>query len=149
MDCLHSPLAALGQPEDSKLLAGAHPLSVSSGNVQAVVAISTDGIENQYAFSLGDSDGRQPTQFPIPQMQLGSNDDLEHTLDRKPKRNPLKVHRPKIQIDHERPYLHHPKYLEYRSRPRQDIGKDGKPIWPDRIEAAFQNGMSVQFSKLV
>ncbi|OAG38441.1 hypothetical protein AYO21_07263 [Fonsecaea monophora] len=27
------------------------------------------------------------------------------------------------------------------SRPRQDIGKDGRPIWPDNIEAAFQDAL--------
>lgn len=140
MDCLHSSLSAADQQEAFKVLSGVYPLSISSGNAQGVVANSKDGIENQYPLPPDQQDLRQ--QFPIPPKPLGSNDSFHHPFDKKVKRNPLKPYRPKNEIDPDRPYLRHPKYLEYRSRPRQDIGRDGKPIWPDKIEAAFQNGKS-------
>ena len=39
-----------------------------------------------------------------------------------------------------RSYLRSNKYLEYRSRPRRDTGKDGEPVWSDELEDAFQQG---------
>lgn len=39
-----------------------------------------------------------------------------------------------------RSYLRSSKYLEYRSRPRRDTGKDGEPVWSDELEDAFQQG---------
>ncbi|RMD41035.1 hypothetical protein DV735_g4099, partial [Chaetothyriales sp. CBS 134920] len=44
-------------------------------------------------------------------------------------------------MDASRPYLQHPKYLQYRARQRCDTGPDGKPVWDDRIEDAFQNAL--------
>lgn len=40
-----------------------------------------------------------------------------------------------------RGYLQSQKYLEYRSRPRRDTGKDGDPVWSDALEDAFQRGV--------
>jgi hypothetical protein len=119
-----------------------HPvehLSISSENVQLLPDQHQEGIENQYplpAFSQGRS---TPGQFPIPSLKLGSNDGSHHAFQSKPRHQPLKPRRSKL-VDPDRPYLVHPKYIEYRSRPRQEFGKDGKPIWPDHIEAAFQDG---------
>lgn len=39
-----------------------------------------------------------------------------------------------------RSYLKSQKYLEYRSRPRRDTGKDGEAVWSDELEDAFQQG---------
>lgn len=39
-----------------------------------------------------------------------------------------------------RSYLKSQKYLDYRSRPRRDTGKDGEPVWSDALEDAFQQG---------
>ncbi|CAG7983878.1 unnamed protein product [Penicillium olsonii] len=38
-------------------------------------------------------------------------------------------------------YLKSQKYLEYRSRPRRDTGKDGEPVWSDELEDAFQQAL--------
>lgn len=32
------------------------------------------------------------------------------------------------------------KYLQYKNRARKDVGKDGKEVWPDHLEEAFQIG---------
>lgn len=32
------------------------------------------------------------------------------------------------------------RYRDYRQRSRQDIGKDGLPVWPEELENAFQRG---------
>ncbi|EXJ62241.1 hypothetical protein A1O7_02674 [Cladophialophora yegresii CBS 114405] len=123
---------------DSKL-AGEH-LSVSSGNVQLLPVQQREGTENQYPLPALSSGRQTPQQFPIPSLKLGSNVNSHHGFDGRPRRHPLKPRRPRLN-DPDRPYLVHPKYIEYRSRPRQDIGKDGKPIWPDHIEAAFQDAL--------
>jgi transcriptional enhancer factor len=113
-------------------------LSVSSGNVQLLPTHHGDGLENQYPLP-GEHGTRQPSHFPIPSIKLGSNDTPIRALDVRLSRNAVRQYKKKAP-DPARPYLIHAKYLEYRSRPRQDIGKDGKPIWPDHIEAAFQDG---------
>ncbi len=113
-------------------------LSLSSGNVQLLPNHQADGIENQYPLPPLPSGRHTPQHFPIPSLKLGSNDGSNLEVDVR-RRYQFKPRRSKP-INVERPYLHHPKYLEYRSRPRQDIGKDGNPIWPDHIEAAFQDG---------
>jgi hypothetical protein len=115
-------------------------LSVSSGNAQLLPLQYGDGIENQYPLPALSTSGQAPQQFPIPPVKLGSNDGSNHALESsKLRRQALKSRRSQ-HVDPDRPYLYHPKYLEYRSRPRQDIGEDGNPIWPDHIEAAFQDG---------
>lgn len=142
MDLLHSTLSATLQSMDSKTHFAFDPLSASSGNAQSFGGSSHEGVENQRPLpelNVGLS-MTQELHFPSPLIKLGSNDIPNLGFDRKTKRHPLKPHRSKPLTNADRPYLTHPKYLEYRSRPRQDIGPDGKPIWPDRIEAAFQNG---------
>lgn len=39
-----------------------------------------------------------------------------------------------------RSYLGTQGYMEYRARPRRDTGSDGKPVWSDEVEDAFQQG---------
>ena len=39
-----------------------------------------------------------------------------------------------------RQYKKSPRYLQYTKRTRKDKGKDGKEIWPDYLEEAFQTG---------
>ncbi|EXJ90086.1 hypothetical protein A1O3_03155 [Capronia epimyces CBS 606.96] len=123
---------------------GLDPLSASSGNARSFGGGVQEGVENQHPLpelNVGLS-MTQELQFPSPLIKLGSNDTSTNlAFGRKPRRHPLRPHRSKPLTQADRPYLTHPKYLEYRSRPRQDIGPDGKPIWPDRIEAAFQNAL--------
>ncbi|KAJ5788649.1 hypothetical protein N7457_003639 [Penicillium paradoxum] len=38
-------------------------------------------------------------------------------------------------------YLKSQKYLDYRSRPRRDTGKDGEAVWSDELEDAFQQAL--------
>ncbi|KAJ9616858.1 hypothetical protein H2200_000578 [Cladophialophora chaetospira] len=138
MDCIPSGVAAqlhFGEPQ-----AAAGHLSVSSGNAQLLPLQQTEGTENQYPLPSLSSGRHTPQQFPIPSLKLGSNDGSSSALEVNARRHQLKSRRSK-QIDVERPYLLHPKYIEYRSRTRLDIGKDGKPIWPDHIENAFQDAL--------
>jgi hypothetical protein len=137
MECIPSGMSSSLHFGESRS-AGEH-LSVSSGNVQLLPVQHREGIENQYPLPALSSGRQTPQQFPIPSLKLGSNDDSHHGFHSRPRRHPLRPRRTR-QADPDRPYLVHPKYIEYRSRPRQDIGKDGKPIWPDHIEAAFQDG---------
>lgn len=51
----------------------------------------------------------------------------------------------KHRVQKYRSFTHHPKYLSYMKRARQDIGADGKPIWSRQVEEAFQNGMCKSF----
>ncbi|KAL2431724.1 Conidiophore development regulator abaA [Exophiala dermatitidis] len=143
MDLSYSALTTATHAGESNIHSGFDPLSASSGNVQSFGRGSHEGVENQRPLpelNVGLSMTRE-LQFPSPLIKLGSNDTPSFSFDRKPKRDALRAHRAKPLTNADRPYLTHPKYLEYRSRPRQDIGPDGKPIWPDRIEAAFQNAL--------
>ncbi|KIX07368.1 uncharacterized protein Z518_02021 [Rhinocladiella mackenziei CBS 650.93] len=129
MENLYSALSA----EDSKLLPGLNPLSASSDNIQSLHNVSKDGVESQYPLPSGDSHSGTTLQVPVPSMQLGSNDvDQSHQYK-------TSQHRPLVDLN--RPYLQHPKYLDYLARQRHDIGADGKPIWPTEIENAFQNAL--------
>lgn len=136
MEFQHSAVSAPLQLGESK--PPPEHLSVSSGNVQLLPFQHREGLENQYPLSASRG-GRTTPQFPVPSLKLGSNDGPRHASDSKVRRQTFKAPRSKVP-DPDRPYLYHPKYLEYRSRPRQELGKDGKPIWPDHIEAAFQDG---------
>ncbi|KAL2414697.1 Conidiophore development regulator abaA [Exophiala dermatitidis] len=143
MDLSHSALTTAAHAGESNIHSGSDPLSASSGNVQSFGRGTHEGVENQRPLpelNVGLSMTRE-LQFLSPLIKLGSNDTPSFSFDRKPKRDALRAHRAKPLTNADRPYLTHPKYLEYRSRPRQDIGPDGKPIWPDRIEAAFQNAL--------
>ncbi|KAI1621076.1 TEA/ATTS domain family-domain-containing protein [Exophiala viscosa] len=145
MDMLHSGLSALEYSQDQAPSA-MNPLSISSGNIQSSIASLGDGVENQHPLTLGDgADGvsiKAPFRLFQPPVALGSNDFSDRSVEQKQERKPSKsryVNRALLNQD--RPYLSHPKYDEYRRRPRQDIGKDGKPIWPQPIEDAFQDAL--------
>ncbi|OAP65172.1 hypothetical protein AYL99_01144 [Fonsecaea erecta] len=139
MECLHSGVATPVHLGDAR--SATERLAISSGNVQLLPVNHKEGIENQYPLPPVDAPGGHVPRLPIPTLKLGSNDGSNGAFASKRKRHPLKLHRLKQLGNSDRPYLHHPKYLEYRSRPRQDIGKDGRPIWPDNIEAAFQDAL--------
>ncbi|KIY02084.1 uncharacterized protein Z520_02222 [Fonsecaea multimorphosa CBS 102226] len=139
MERLHSGVLAPVHLGDVRSATGR--LAVSSGNAQLLPVTHGDGIENQYPLPGVDALGGHIPHFPIPTLKLGSNDGSNGAFAPKRKRHTLKPHRSKQLGNPDRPYLHHPKYLEYRSRPRQEIGDDGKAIWPDNIEAAFQDAL--------
>lgn len=56
------------------------------------------------------------------------------------RRDPPSASRETFPVTGKRSYLKSQKYLEYRSRPRRDTGKDGEPVWSDALEDAFQRG---------
>jgi hypothetical protein len=123
-------------------------LTTSSGNAQSYALDSKDGVENQNPFELGSQSIKLETQpelhFPAPRVKLGSNDHYADNLLRLQARRqyrPERVSR-QLRIAREKTYLQHPRYREYRERPRCDTGKDGKPVWDDRIEEAFQNALA-------
>ena len=121
-------------------------LTSSTGNIQSYALDSNEGIENQNPYPPGAAsikhENRADSQYPIPRFKLGSNDQHAENIARlqaRRQQNREKFGR-RRRIDPERPYLLHPKYLQYRARQRCDTGADGKPVWDDRIEDAFQNG---------
>ena len=125
----------------------AHVLTPSSGNAQSFALDPKEGIENQNPYASGPSsikhEARTDSQLPAPRFKLGSNDHNAEAVARlhaRRQHNREKYGR-RRRTDHaDRPYLLHPKYLSYRARQRRDTGADGKPVWDDRIEDAFQNG---------
>jgi transcriptional enhancer factor len=133
------------QREPSDLTLASRVLTSSSGNVQSYTPDSKDGIENQDPLRLprpSEPWPKQEIQYPIPDMKLGSNDahteNLAHLQQRR--LNYRDKFFRKRRADPAKPYLQHPKYIQYRARQRCDTGPDGKPVWDDRIEDAFQNG---------
>ncbi|KAJ5364559.1 uncharacterized protein N7496_010272 [Penicillium cataractarum] len=48
---------------------------------------------------------------------------------------------PSISPRRGRGYLKSQRYLEYRARPRRDVGKDGEVVWSDELEDAFQQAL--------
>ena len=146
-----------------------YALTTTSGNTPSYAVGTTDGVENQaplpqlhslYGLSkqkhvdgcmfndgttLGtagsESAARQDLIYPPPGRTLGSNDrhhDAIRRLDARRRRRDARFDGRDRGLG--RGYLSHPEYLKYRSRPRRDIGKDGRPVWDDRLEEAFQNG---------
>lgn len=150
-----------------QLLPGCFSQGLSSNSVHPFILQSQEGLGYENQDPSPNLAGFSNTLFPhgVPlsfsSTKIGSNDiveqrsrneaiENEHKGCRALQHKPLntiintsnRIRRPQSRAGPEfsRPYLQHPKYIEYRSRPRQEIGKDGKPIWPDIIEAAFQNG---------
>ena len=132
MDMLHTNITL---PEDHNLFSGSFPLSVTCGNIQSLAVDSREGIENQSPFS------KQEPHFPIPIVKLGSNDILDNDVNHDIRLHKIKPFRPRVPFDPKRPFLQHPKYVDYMRRQRQELGDDGKPIWSDEVETAFQDGM--------
>lgn len=141
----HTNSTAPYQREPGDLTLASRVLTSSSGNIQSYNPDSKDGIENQDPLQLSrrqESWPKQDIQYPIPDVKLGSNDahaeNLAHLQQRR--HNYRDKFFKRRRVDPAKPYLQHPKYLQYRARQRCDTGPDGKPVWDDRIEDAFQNG---------
>lgn len=109
-------------------------LASTSGNVQPFMTDSkhySDLKKPSIVSDPGTSSTACLPSLPI----LGSNDKSSvqsHSAARKGRRisQPLP----------DRLFLQDEKYKNYLKRKRKDLGKDGKPVWPDHIEASFQNG---------
>lgn len=136
------------QPEDEKQHHHqrlARVLGDTSGNVQAYPQKFNSGIENQVsaydAPSLKVPIAREGQYFP-PVATLPPNDQNTANLARLHARHKRKQHTHgfRRRFDEVRPYLQCHKYTDYRARRRQDTGPDGKPVWDDPMEEAFQNG---------
>jgi hypothetical protein len=144
MEHWHTNNTTAYQRDAGDLTLASRVLTSSSGNIQSYTPDSKDGIENQDPLRLSRAPEPWPKQempYPIPEVKLGSNDahaeNLAHLQHRRlGYREKFKRRR----NDPAKPYLQHQKYLQYRARQRCDTGPDGKPVWDDRIEDAFQNG---------
>lgn len=121
-------------------------LADTSGNVQTHPQELKPGVENQVSVYNAPS-LKVPTevggqyQFP-PAPTLSSNDQGATNIARLHARRQRKEHGHgfRRRVEDVRPYLQCHKYIEYRARRRQDTGDDGKPVWDDPMEEAFQNG---------
>ena len=122
-------------------------LGDTSGNVQTYPQELKPGIENHISsynapnLKILSPVGGQYHFPPVP--TLPSNDQNAANLARLHARRQRKDHSHSLRrrFDEVRPYLLCNKYIEYRARRRQDTGHDGKPVWDDPMEEAFQNGI--------
>lgn len=113
-------------------------LASISGNIQSFAPESKQHVNFDKAY-LHTARAVSEPQYLAPCVTLGSND-RQTSTDRFAIRKARRSSQPHNKVLCDRPYLQNEKYIEYRRRKRQDLGRDGKPIWPDHIEAAFQNG---------
>jgi len=129
---------------DSKSVLRPRALANSSGNIQTFALDTPEGVENQNPLAQGQpSPLSVPTSelhCPIPLLHVDSHDRHAENVSRLHARRKHSAYRSRLTLDPDRPYLQHPKYLEYRSRQRYDTGADGKPVWDDKVEDAFQDG---------
>jgi transcriptional enhancer factor len=122
-------------------------LGDTSGNVQSYAQDFKPGLENQVSIHdipdlrVPGSNNGQYHFLPVP--TLPSNDQKDANLARLHTRHRRREpnHGFRRRFDDDRPYLKCLKYTEYRQRRRQDTGEDGKPVWDDPMEEAFQNGL--------
>ena len=129
-------------------------LGDTSGNVQTYAQDSKPDIESQVSvYDAPNVKVPAPVvgqyQFP-PAPTLPSNDPSGANLARLHARRQRKEHNHGVRklSDDARPYLQCHKYTEYRGRRRQDTGDDGKPVWDDPMEEAFQNGLHCKSSNV-
>jgi hypothetical protein len=129
-------------------------LASSTGNIQSYALDSNDGIENQNPYlpapPVVKPELRLESQYSGARFKL---DDSAHhhtenlaRLNARREQNREKYgekYNRRRRLDPARPYLQDQKYLQYRARPRCDTGPDGKPVWPDHVEEAFQNGQYI------
>ena len=124
-----------------------HALTTTSGNTKSYALESKDGIENQAPTAGHPLPGSVNSEsiYPPPDRTLGSNDHQHaaglHRLEARRRRHDARLDGRGRGFA--RSYLQHPEYIKYRSRARRDVGKDGKAVWDDGLEEAFQNGEEV------
>jgi transcriptional enhancer factor len=123
-------------------------LGDTSGNVQTYPQEFKPGIENQVSvYDVPSLKAQTPLggQYNYPPAHtLPSNDHSQANIARLHARRQRREHAHvfRRRFDEVRPYLQCHKYTDYRARRRQDTGDDGKPVWDDPMEEAFQNGTS-------
>lgn len=124
------------------------PLQAVSGNRQTYALDCHVGPENQnphdrYYAGSSFTEAKYPSSTFPPIANLGSNDGQRdaNRLHQKHQRRHRQRGPPIDAKYQDRSYLRSEKYLEYRARPRKDVGPDNKPIWPDHVEEAFQEGL--------
>ncbi|KAJ5586798.1 uncharacterized protein N7459_002563 [Penicillium hispanicum] len=139
------PECLVPQNQPSLDTVGAHSdraLQNTSGNVQSY----SDGLTH------GDTSGRDehlqqlaykyphpPAPHHVPTPHLHQQAIAARLHARKLRR--LHSVGPNVAPRRGRSYLQSQKYLEYRARPRRDTGKDGEPVWSDKLEDAFQQAL--------
>ena len=122
-------------------------LTVTSGNAQNFALDPKEGIENQLQYPKYNHPCQEPRRHlgygaappvsAIPSNDLRSSQNLRFAA-KKARHSLSSSSRRRTAFD--RSYLQHKKYIEYRQRPRKDAGKDGKDVWSDHVEDAFQEG---------
>ncbi|KAI9870030.1 MAG: hypothetical protein M1830_004770 [Pleopsidium flavum] len=129
-------------------------LQNTSGNVQTnILEISEVALNVSLPAQVEDLHAQCPPQSvisPSDQAQLGSAPESIRTRappstassyaqskGSRPQQRCLKGQLPILS----RAELRCPEYLRYRSRQRQNLGKDGKPVWSEPMEEAFQRAL--------
>ena len=119
-------------------------LAVGSGNVQTYALDTKEGVENQNPFQHSLPNYPSPKILPshcaAPGQTLTSNDPQAAALRliaRRQRREQRHLLRPESD---RRFYLTNKKYLDYRARHRRDTQADGKVVWSNLVEDAFQDG---------
>jgi hypothetical protein len=144
MELWHSPRSLSAQIDYQSASRTHRALESTSGNVQPYGLDIKEGYENQNPigsevrdFSVEVKTGS--LQPPVVTQNLGS---AHHqvNLQRLQTRRQQPSTKIAAALNADRPYLRHPKYIQYKTRGRQDLGSDGKPIWDDEVEEAFQDG---------
>jgi len=119
-------------------------LTVTSGNLQAYVLDSKEGIENQDSVSNATVEQITSISGPLqyhPQVFPSNHQrNLHHLNARRQRHKNGHGHGERPWEPPPRPYLTCERYLAYKNRQRFDSGKDGAPVWDPITEEAFQDG---------
>ncbi|KAJ9632901.1 hypothetical protein H2204_007469 [Knufia peltigerae] len=126
---------------------GVDPLSITSGNIQSTVRTMRDGLENEQPLTSWSTQVEVASKPSLHQLSLPTTllcDVPDHAFDREPQPQSQtqflgRRHVPRPARSFR--YTKNDKYQTYRKRPRQDLGGDGKPVWPLFIEDAFQEAL--------
>lgn len=117
-------------------------LTATSGNTQSYALESKEGLENQNP--VINSAVLPTTLKPVPSQHAPGptliSDAQQASLQRLHARKQRRVHGYRHTAEPPRPYLECKAYLDYRDRQRKDTGIDGKVVWDNVVEAAFQDG---------
>ncbi len=128
--------------EDDEIPRSSRILASTSGNARTYALDTKEGAENRNPANndplLPTLPKTIPSQYPAGPI-LSSNS-LQASLQRLHARRQRREYAHRYLAGPPRPYLERKKYIDYRNRQRQDTGLDGKPVWDNFTEDAFQEG---------
>ena len=128
--------------EDDEIPRSSRILTNTSGNARTYALDTKEGTENQNPISNGPLSPTIPKTIPS-QYPLGptlTSNAHQASLLRLHARRQRREYGHRHLVGPFKPYLECKKYIDYRNRQRQDTGPDGKPVWDNFTEAAFQDG---------